>query len=153
MPVKERVRVKKAKIIEKAEQIKMDPKVIAKVGSSQIKGFLEFIRTQGVIGLAIGLVLGGAVSVVVKSLIDNIIMPPLGFILGSAQGIAGLSWDLGKTASGQTAVLHYGVFLNDLINFVVIALVIYLVVHFLKLDRIDIKKTDNGNASNGSKKV
>jgi large conductance mechanosensitive channel len=103
-------------------------------------GFMEFVRTQGVVGLAVGLVLGGAVTIVVKSLIDNVIMPPLGFILGSAEGLKGLEWNLGQTAAGQGAVLHYGVFLNDLINFIVIAVVVYLVVHILGFDRLDKKK-------------
>ena len=103
-------------------------------------GFGDFIRTQGVIGLAVGLVLGGAVTVVVKSLVDNIIMPPLGLLLGSADGLKGLALNLGKTDAGQEAVLHYGVFLNDVINFLVIALTIYIVVHELRLDRLDKKK-------------
>jgi large conductance mechanosensitive channel len=103
-------------------------------------GFMEFVRTQGVVGLAVGLVLGGAVTIVVKSLIDNVVMPPLGFILGSAEGLKGLQWNLGKTSAGQDAILHYGVFLNDLINFIVIAIVIYLVVHILGFDRLDKKK-------------
>jgi large conductance mechanosensitive channel len=103
-------------------------------------GFMQFVRTQGVVGLAVGLVLGGAVTILVKSLIDNVVMPPLGFILGSAEGLKGLEWHLGKTASGQEAILHYGTFLNDLINFIVIAVVVYLIVHILGFDRIDKKK-------------
>jgi large conductance mechanosensitive channel len=113
---------------------------VANTGREQLKGFTEFIRTQGAIGLAIGLVLGGAVGTMVKSLIDNVVMPPLGFVLGSADGIKGLSVDLGKTADGTQSVLHYGVFLNDLINFVIIALVIYFFVVALKIDKWDKKK-------------
>lgn len=109
-------------------------------GSKHVSGFVDFIRTQGVVGLAVGLVIGGAVSVLVKSLIDNIVMPPLGFILGSADGLKGLVWNLGKTPTGSETVLHYGTFLNDLINFLVIALTIYLVVHLLGFDKLDKKK-------------
>jgi len=105
-----------------------------------VGGFMEFVRTQGVVGLAVGLVLGGAVTVLVKSLIDNVVMPPLGFILGSAEGLKGLELNLGKTAAGQDAILHYGTFLNDLINFAVIAVVVYLIVHILGFDRLDKKK-------------
>jgi len=103
-------------------------------------GFLDFIRTQGVIGLAVGLVLGGAAAILVKSLVNNIIMPPIGLLLGSADGLNGLTWDLGKAEAGKEAVIYYGTFINDLINFIVIALVIYLVVHWLRLDRLDKKK-------------
>jgi large conductance mechanosensitive channel len=109
-------------------------------GTHFAAGFTEFIRTQGVMGLAVGLVLGGATSVVVKSFVDNIIMPPLGLLLGSADGLKGLTLNLGKTDAGQEAVLHYGTFFNDVINFLVIALTIYFVVHELRLDRLDKKK-------------
>ncbi len=109
-------------------------------GSKHVDGFFDFIRTQGVVGLAVGLVIGGAVSVVVKSLVDNVVMPPLGFVLGSADGLKGLSLNLGKTLEGKDTVLHYGTFLNDFINFLVIALTIYLVVHLLGFDKLDKKK-------------
>ncbi|HEX6258754.1 MAG TPA: MscL family protein [Candidatus Saccharimonadales bacterium] len=115
-------------------------KVVAQRGKAHFSGFQLFIREQGVVGLAVGLVLGGAVSVVVKSLIDNIVMPPLGFVLGSAQGLKGLSLHLGTTAAGQPAVLHYGVFLNDLVNFLVIAFVVYAVVRVLGFDKKEQKK-------------
>ena len=109
-------------------------------GTKFVGGFMEFVRTQGVVGLAVGLVLGGAVTIVVKSLVDNVIMPPLGFILGSAEGLKGLQLNIGKTPAGQDAILHYGVFLNDLINFIVIAVVVYLIVHILGFDKLDKKK-------------
>jgi large conductance mechanosensitive channel len=85
-------------------------------------------------------VLGGAVSVMVKSLVDNVVMPPLGFFMGSAEGLKGLAWTMGKTNAGQPAILHYGIFLNDFINFLVIAFVVYFIVRLLRFDRIDKKK-------------
>ncbi|MBC7943526.1 MscL family protein [Candidatus Saccharibacteria bacterium] len=132
--------IPKPKIINAARQAKVHSNKVAGVGKNQLRGFLDFIRTQGVVGLAVGLVLGGAVSVLVKSLIDNVVMPPIGLLLGSAEGLKGLVWTIGTTADGKSAVLHYGVFLNDTINFIVIALVIYLIIHLLKFDRIDKKK-------------
>jgi large conductance mechanosensitive channel len=115
-------------------------KKIINLGGSQMRSFIDFIRTQGVVGLAVGLVLGGAVGVMVKSLVDNIVMPPLGFLLGSTEGLKGLSVVIGKTANGTDAVLRYGIFLNDLINFIVIALVIYFLIIFFKVDRLDKKQ-------------
>jgi len=70
----------------------------------------------------------------VNSLINNVVMPPLGFLLGSSDGLRGLSWDMGMTASGEHAVLSYGMFLSDLFNFLVIALVVYLVIRWLKVE-------------------
>lgn len=127
------------KVIQKAKTVAA-PKNLASAGGSQIKGFLDFIRTQGVVGLAVGLVLGSAVGVLVKSLVDNLVMPPLGLILGSAEGLKGLSLSIGETSDGTPAILHYGVFLNDFINFVVIAAVIYFTLKLLRLDKLDAKK-------------
>lgn len=123
-----------------AQKVENSPELIIKASESQLKGFMDFIRSQGVVGLAVGLVLGGAVTVVVKSLVDNIVMPPLGMLLGSAEGLKGLAVNMGQTANGEVAILHYGIFLNDLVNFIVIALVVYLIVKLLKVDNIDIKK-------------
>lgn len=124
----------------KKKPIAIRPEAFKTHGTKLVGGFMEFVRTQGVVGLAVGLVLGGAVTIVVKSLVDNVIMPPLGFILGSAEGLRGLQVNIGKTPAGQDAILHYGVFLNDLINFMVIAVVVYLIVHILGFDKVDKKK-------------
>jgi len=140
MPISNKPITSKSNIIKAAQKVSVGPKGIVRVGGSQLKSFLDFIRTQGVVGLAVGLVLGGSVSVLVKSLVDNVVMPPLGLVLGSAEGLKGLVWILGETASGQKTELHYGIFLNDFINFIVIALVIYFVIKLLRFDRIDKKK-------------
>lgn len=130
--------VKKA--LEKAtKKAKQSPKYLMQTGTSQVKGFIDFIKSQGVIGLAVGLVLGGAVTVLVKSLVDNVVMPPIGLLLGSAEGLKGLSWTMANTADGQPAILYYGVFLNDFINFVVIALVVYLIVKILRVEKVEAK--------------
>ena len=52
-----------------------------------MKGFLNFIREQGAVGLAVGFILGGAVSDLVKSIIDNIINPILGILLNNVKGV------------------------------------------------------------------
>jgi len=130
-----------ARIIKAAEEIVIaDGGIIIEAGKNQINGFMNFIRTQGVIGLAVGLVLGGAVTLLVTSLVNNVVMPPIGLLLGSANGLKGLSWAVGTTSDGVPAMLNYGVFLNDLINFLVIALVVYVIVRLLKLDKFDKKK-------------
>lgn len=125
---------------QRKEVVKSKARVVGGYGKKHVGGFIGFIRTQGVVGLAVGLVLGGAVTILVKSLVDNVVMPPIGLVLGSSEGLKGLSVNLGKTAAGKDAILHYGVFLNDFINFLVIALVIYLVVHALGFDKLDKKK-------------
>jgi large conductance mechanosensitive channel len=140
MPESKKPITKKAKIVHVAKKVNVGPKKIAKAGGSQMKEFLDFIRTQGVVGLAVGLVLGGAVTIVVKSLINNVIMPPIGLLLGSADGLNGLTWAIGKVGGGKPAILHYGVFLNDFINFLVIAFVVYLIIRLLRFEKFDKKK-------------
>lgn len=112
-------------------------KKIVKTGEAQVKGFMEFIRSQGVMGLAVGLVLGTAVTVLVTSFINNIFMPPLGLLLGSANGLKGLTWVIYDSMNGQSTSIAYGTFLNDLINFLVVAFVVYLIV---KLFNVEITK-------------
>ena len=97
----------------------------------QLKGFLEFVRTQGVVGLAVGLILGGAVTTLVTSLVKNLINPLLGILLGQAKNLA----DAQLNVLG--AHITYGSFILDLINFIVVALVVYFGVKKLGLDKLD----------------
>ena len=103
-------------------------------GKEEAQGFWAFIRGQKVIGFAVGLIIGTAASVTVNSLINNVIMPPLGFWLGSSDGLKGLSLDLGATSTGEHAVLNYGTFLADFINFLILALVVYFVIKWMKVE-------------------
>ena len=99
-----------------------------------MKGFVEFIREQGVVGLAVGFILGGAVSKLVASLVEDIINPILGIILGAAGDLTTVSLKIGS------AEIMIGNFLAMIIDFVVIAGVVYFGVKSLGLDRLDKKK-------------
>ena len=99
-----------------------------------MKGFIEFIRGQGVVGLAVGFILGGAVSKVVASLVSDIINPLLGIALGAAGSLKEAYLPMGGVK------LMWGSFLNTTIDFLVIALVVYYGVRLLKLDKLDKKK-------------
>jgi len=129
----------KKKIIAETKDDVTPIEIIVHTGEKQVKGFVEFLRTQGVMGLAVGIVLGGAVTVLAKSLIDNLITPPLGLLLGSANGLKGLSLNIGKAADGGEAVLQYGTFINDFINFMLIALVVYTLFNIFGLQKISKK--------------
>lgn len=99
-----------------------------------MKGFLDFIREQGVMGLAVGFILGGAVSKVVSSLVSDIINPIVGVILGAAGDLSSLQLIIGPIQ------IHYGNFLAVLVDFVIIAAVVYFGVKGLGLDKLDKKK-------------
>lgn len=99
-----------------------------------MRGFLDFIREQGVVGLAVGFILGGAVSKVVSSLVTDIINPILGVALGAAGDLKSAAFHVGPIS------ITYGNFLNTAVDFIVIALVVYFGVKLLKLDQLDKKK-------------
>lgn len=100
-----------------------------------MKGFVDFIREQGVVGLAVGFILGGAVSKVVTSLVSDIINPILGMILGAAGNLSQAYLQIGGSK------LMWGNFVNTTIDFLVIALVVYYGVKWLGLDKMDKKKS------------
>ncbi len=99
-----------------------------------MKGFADFIREQGVVGLAVGFILGGGVSKVVTSLVGDIINPILGIVLGAAGNLSDAVIKIGP------ATIKYGSFVNVLIDFLVIAAVVYFGVRSLGLDKLDKKK-------------
>ena len=98
----------------------------------KMKGFMDFIRNQGVVGLAVGFILGGAVSKMVTSLVENIINPLVGALLGKV--------DLVDRAVHVGSVsLKYGAFISTLVDFIIIAAVVYFGVKALGLDKLDKK--------------
>lgn len=99
-----------------------------------MKGFLNFIREQGVLGLAVGFILGGSVAKVVSSLVTDLINPIIGIFLGKAGELTKIILKIGP------AKIMVGRFFNTLIDFIIIAAVVYFGVTALKLDKLDKKK-------------
>jgi large conductance mechanosensitive channel len=99
-----------------------------------MKGFLDFIREQGVVGLAVGFILGGAVSKVVAALVTDIINPIIGVWLGRAENLKDASFAVGE------ATILWGDFISVVIDFLVVALVVYLGVKWLGIGNLDKKK-------------
>lgn len=99
-----------------------------------VKGFLDFVREQGVVGLAIGFILGGAVSKVVSALVTDIINPIISFLIGSTEGLKEANIALGD------AKIMWGDFLSVIIDFLIIAAVVYFGFKGLGLDKLDKKK-------------
>lgn len=100
-----------------------------------MKGFLEFIRKQGVVGLAVGFILGGAVSKVVSSIVEDLVNPLLGIVLGATGGLQRVSFNIGPTE------ILVGNFISTVIDFLIIALVVYFGVKVLGIEKVDKKKT------------
>jgi large conductance mechanosensitive channel len=91
--------------------------------------FKAFIMRGNVIDLAVGVVIGAAFGKIVTSLVDQIIMPPIGLLIGGVD-FSSYKWVLqaaGADGKGEVAI-QFGAFMNTLIQFAIIALAIFLVV-------------------------
>ena len=101
-----------------------------------ISEFREFAMRGNVIDLAVGVVIGGAFGKIVTSLVDNIIMPPIGLLLGGVD-FSDIGWTLrGATvdAAGEevpAVVIGIGEFLNTMVQFVIIAFAIFMLVRLI----------------------
>jgi len=115
--------------------------VSAVTGDSKkhVSGFIEFIRTQGVIGLAIGLAIGVAASDTVKRIVEGFINPVVQFIVGSQDSLSTATWTF--EAFGRSATFAWGAAVSSLITLLATALVIYWLVQVFRLDKLDKKKS------------
>lgn len=100
------------------------------------KEFKEFISKGNVLDLAVGVIVGGAFGKIVTSLVDDIIMPIIGLIIGGIN-FSGLSLKIGE------ATVKYGMFIQNIVNFLIIAFSIFLVVKAVnKMRRIKPEKEE-----------
>ena len=98
-----------------------------------MRGFIEFIREKGVVGLAVGFILGGSISKLVTSFVTDVVNPLIGLLLGFTR-LQGASFHIGK------ATIMWGHFLSSLIDFIIIAFVVYFGVVIFRLDKLEKKK-------------
>lgn len=106
-----------------------------------LQGFVDFVREQGVVGLAVGLVLGSAVKSIVDSLVTNIVNPIVGLLLGGVD-LRNKQLCLNSVKGACTNAISWGNFVSSIISFITIAAIVYFVVRGLKLDKIDKKKEE-----------
>lgn len=90
-----------------------------------LKEFKEFAVRGSVIDLAVGIIIGGAFGAVVNSLVKDILMPPIGYVVGRLD-FSQLAWELPGT--GSAVVIRYGAFANTVVNFVIVALAVFFLV-------------------------
>lgn len=107
--------------------------------SAFMKEFKEFINRGSIMDLAIGVAVGGAFTTIVKSLVDDIIMPITGLIIGGVN-LSNLSIDIPNIFGLDTSVhIAYGNFLQNVVNFLVIAFTVFIIVRFINRMNADIK--------------
>lgn len=98
-----------------------------------MKGFIEFIRSQGVVGLAVGFIMGGSITKLITAFVNDIINPIVGIFIGAA----GLESSYLQIANAK---IMWGSFINSIIDFIIIAFIIYFSVKILGLSKLDKKK-------------
>lgn len=103
-----------------------------------LKEFKEFAMKGNVMDLAVGFILGAAFGKIVSSLVSDIIMPPIGLILGKVDfsslflNLSGKSYaSLAEAKAAGAATLNYGVFLNNVVDFLIVAFAVFLLVRIV----------------------
>ena len=99
-----------------------------------MKDFVEFIRSQGVIGLAVGFIMGGSITKFITSFVNDIINPIVGILISRAGDLKANYFLVGN------AKIMWGSFISNFIDFIIIALIVYFGVKILGIDKIDKKK-------------
>src|ERR671924_2005492 len=102
---------------------------------SMIKEFREFAARGNVIDLAVGVIIGAAFGKIVTSLVNDIVMPPIGMLLGGVDfknlfvTLSGQQYaSLADAQKAGAATINYGVFLNTVLEFLIVAFVVFLLV-------------------------
>jgi large conductance mechanosensitive channel len=104
------------------------------------KDFKAFIMRGNVVDLAVAVVIGGAFGKIVTSLVDDIIMPPIGILVGGID-FAKLKWIIQDSPDPkQIVAINYGAFINTVITFLIIALAVFVVIRLLQ--KVQPKKAD-----------
>lgn len=117
-----------------------------------LKEFKEFMARGNMIDLAVAVIIGVAFGKIVTSLVEGIIMPPIGLLLGKIDFASlfyvldsskGVPVSLAEAKTKGIPVIAYGALINDLVNFVIVVFVIFLLVKFVnKVRRKDVSMKD-----------
>jgi len=93
-----------------------------------IKEFKEFAMRGNVVDMAVGIIIGAAFGKIVSSLVSDVIMPPIGLLLGNID-FSELAVTLReKTAAAEAVTIKYGVFINTILDFIIVAFAIFIVI-------------------------
>jgi large conductance mechanosensitive channel len=104
-----------------------------------LKEFKEFIMRGNVIDMAVGIIIGAAFGTIIKSLVDDVIMPPIGLLLGNidfsnlfavlkAGKIAGPYETLALAKAAGAVTINYGFFINTIITFIIVAFCVFMLI-------------------------
>jgi large conductance mechanosensitive channel len=112
-----------------------------------LKDFKEFAMRGNVVDMAVGIIIGAAFGTIVKSLVADVIMPPIGLLLGNVDfsnlfivlkegATAGPFATIAEAQKAGAVTINYGVFINTIISFIIVAFAVFLVIRAInKLKR------------------
>jgi large conductance mechanosensitive channel len=110
-------------------------KALAGKGGAFVNDFKAFVARGSVVDLAVGIIIGAAFTTIVNSLVKDIIMPPIGMIAGGVDfsdlyiNLSGVDYpSLAAATAAGAATINYGVFLNAVINFLIVAFAVFILV-------------------------
>ncbi len=92
------------------------------------KEFKEFAMRGNVVDMAVGIIIGGAFGKIVSSLVNDVVMPPVGLLTGNVDFSDRAVVLQPQTATTEAVTLNYGLFLNNILDFLIVALVVFLLV-------------------------
>lgn len=93
-----------------------------------IKEFKDFAMRGNVLDMAIGIIIGGAFGKIISSLVNDILMPPIGLLLGNVD-FSYLALTLkAKTAEADAVTVKYGIFINTVLDFIIVAFAIFMLI-------------------------
>ena len=109
---------------------------------SILKEFQDFAMRGNVVDMAVGIIIGGAFGTIVKSLVSDVLMPPIGLVLGGID-FSKLAITL-KDAVGETpsVAIKYGAFINSVISFVIVAFCVFLLVKAMNAARAQMEEEE-----------
>jgi large conductance mechanosensitive channel len=118
-----------------------------------LKEFKEFAIKGNVVDMAVGIIIGAAFGAIVKSLVDDVIMPPIGLLLGNVDfsdlflvlgdgKVAGPYLTLAQAKQAAAVTLNYGAFINVVVSFLIVSFSVFLLVKFLN----NLKRTAEAEA-------
>jgi large conductance mechanosensitive channel len=100
-----------------------------------ISEFREFISRGNVIDLAVGIIIGSAFTAIVNSLVNQVIMPGIGFLIGRIN-FSDFRWTLAEASGDKPEVaVYFGAFIQQIVNFIIIAFVVFCMVKMINILR------------------
>lgn len=116
-----------------------------------VQEFKEFAVKGNMIDLAVGIIIGGAFGNIVSSLVNDVIMPPLGLLLGGVD-FADKTWVLKDAVGDIPAVtLNWGLFVNNIVDFLIVAVAIFIVIK--QINRLKKKEEEKPKEPKGPSEV